>query len=348
MDYVKHPLIKEKSLEEREYQDSLLKKAKKDNLLCILPTGLGKTPISVLLAASRLEEFPDSKILVMAPTKPLTNQHYDTFLSFLKIPEDRLQVITGTVSPTERERLYKEKQIIFATPQTIQNDLKASRLYLGNFSLLVIDEIHHAVGRYAYPYVSQMYMQESDYPRILGLTASPGTSKQKIKEICDNCSISLIEAKTEEDKDVAPYVKEKKMEWISVELPPKFLDILQYLNQAYRKRIDGLVKLKFLGTKRATKRQLLELQTSLIKAIKEGYKRAFLGIRYTTQAIKLEHAIGLLETQSVPALEKYFKKLRAEPKQAPQDGRALYHNRQLPAQERRLQNHSVRQLQGNR
>ncbi len=317
MEYVKHPLIKEKTLEERAYQDSVLQKARKDNLLCILPTGLGKTPISVLLTADRLEAFPDSKILVMAPTKPLAGQHYDTFLKFLRIPEDKLHVVTGTVNPSERENLYREKQVIFATPQTIQNDLKAGRLYMGPFSLLVIDEIHHAVGRYAYPYVSQVYMKEAENPRILGLTASPGTSMEKIKEVCNNCGIGLIEAKTEEDKDVQPYVKEKRMEWISVELPPSFLNILQYLNKAYRKRVDSLRRMKFLRGSRATKKQLLELQANLIKAIREGYKRAFMGIRHTTQAIKLEHAIGLLETQSVPALEKYFKKLREDPKAEP-------------------------------
>ncbi|MFQ5648285.1 MAG: helicase-related protein, partial [Candidatus Aenigmatarchaeota archaeon] len=53
------------------------------------------------------------------------------------------------------------------------------------------------------------------------------------------------------------------------------------------------------------------------KAIKTGHKKAFSGIRYTTQAIKIEHATGLLETQGISALERYWAKLRADKKAGP-------------------------------
>ena len=56
------------------------------NSLVVLPTGLGKTIIAVLAARKILDLYPeDSKIIILAPTRPLINQHYETFLKFLPI-----------------------------------------------------------------------------------------------------------------------------------------------------------------------------------------------------------------------------------------------------------------------
>ncbi|MFQ5647938.1 MAG: DEAD/DEAH box helicase, partial [Candidatus Aenigmatarchaeota archaeon] len=121
-EYLEHPLIKEKALQAREYQQSILETALKKNVLCVLPTGLGKTNVAVLLAAHRLGELPESRILVLAPTRPLVNQHYESFSRFLKIGQEELQVVTGAVKPAERKALYQEKRIIFATPQCVTGD----------------------------------------------------------------------------------------------------------------------------------------------------------------------------------------------------------------------------------
>jgi len=239
MKYVNHPLIKPDSLESRVYQESILAEAIKNNLLCVLPTGLGKTPISIMLAANRLEKYPDSKILILAPTRPLTNQHYSTFLKFLNIDKEDMQVVTGFINPGIRKKLYEEKKIIFATPQTIQNDLKNEKVSLKRFSLLVTDEAHHSIGKYSYPFIAKRYMKESENPRILGLTASPGGSYEKIQEICQNLGIELIEIRTEKDMDVTPYVKEKQIEWVNVELPESFRKIRNLLYDAYINKLKS-------------------------------------------------------------------------------------------------------------
>jgi Fanconi anemia group M protein len=91
MPYISHPLIKKNRMESRLYQEEILGTiVKKDTLVC-LPTALGKTNLAILLAAQRLEKFPESKILVMAPTRPLVNQHFKTFKDFMTLPEERLQ-----------------------------------------------------------------------------------------------------------------------------------------------------------------------------------------------------------------------------------------------------------------
>jgi Fanconi anemia group M protein len=278
----------------------------------VLPTGLGKTPISILLAAHMLEKYPDSKILVLAPTKPLTNQHYYTFLKLLNVDKESMQVITGLIKPETRESFYNEKTVIFATPQTIQNDLRGGRISLKKFSLLVADEAHHSIGKYSYPFIAKRYMKESENPRILGLTASPGGTHEKIQEICENLGIETIEIRTEKDSDVTPYVKEKQIEGINVELPESFIKIRTLLNNAYMSKLKSLRKIGFSKPVRyITKSDLLKIQAGLRKNMGKGYK-SFFGISLVAQAIKIEHALGLLETQGITVLEKYWKKLRQQ------------------------------------
>jgi len=318
MPYISHSLIKPNTMQSRAYQEAILNESLNKNLLCVLPTGLGKTNVGVLLAAYRLDKFPESKILVLAPTKPLTNQNCKRFQKFLDIPENEFQIITGMIKPEEREKLYNEKKLIFATPQTIQNDIKTGRISLKKFSLLVTDECHHSVGAYSYPYVARKYLEEAENPRILGLTASPGGTKEKINEICKNLGIEAVEIRTEEDADVIPYIKEKRIEWVYVELPDSFLKIKKLLGSVYQSRIKTLQKLGFIRKKRVSKKELLELQKKLMTGVKEGYRKALFGLSPCIQAIKIEHALGLLETQGISVLEKYWKKLRSEKSNANQ------------------------------
>ncbi len=309
--FVSHPLIKPNTLESRKYQESILAVAASRNLLCVLPTGLGKTNIAILLAALRLEKHPESKILITAPTKPLVNQHYKTFSQFLNLDSKDFEVVTGTTKPEDRTSVYLTKQIIFATPQTIQNDLEEHRLNLKDFVLLVIDEIHHAVGGYAYPYIAKKYLEQSKNPRILGLTASPGSTREKIHEICQNTGIDAVEIRTETDEDVIEYIKEKEIDWVKVELPEAFEQIRTLLRAVYNKKVETLRRMKF-ARMRVTKKDLLELQAHFVKSINQGNKNGFIGISIVSPAIKIEHAIGLLETQGITSLESYWKKLRAD------------------------------------
>jgi len=154
--YIEHPLIKPGTMQARKYQKGILETCLKKNTLCVLPTGLGKTNIAVLLAAHRLERFGKSRVLVLAPTRPLVSQHRKSFMRFLNLEDVEFATVTGTTKPSDRRAVYNDSivRVIFATPQTVKNDLENSLLNLREFSLLVIDETHHSVGLYAYPFVA--------------------------------------------------------------------------------------------------------------------------------------------------------------------------------------------------
>src|SRR3990167_3625191 len=114
----------------RLYQQTLLGTAAQFNTLVVLPTGLGKTAVAFLLAAQRLLQYPQSKILLLAPTKPLCEQHLQTFRKHLEIPENKIVLFTGEIAPEKRAVLWKEATIIISTPQGLENDTINKRVNL--------------------------------------------------------------------------------------------------------------------------------------------------------------------------------------------------------------------------
>jgi len=307
MQFVEHSLIKPDTIEFRKYQESILNTAIKRNTLAVLPTGLGKTTLAILLTAHRSEKYPKSKILIMAPTKPLCEQHQKTFQAFLDIPKEEIILLTGRISPYDRAELYKNVKIISATPQTIENDIRNNTLDLSEFSLLVVDECHRSVRRYAYPFVAKAYMEKSKHPRILGLTASPGSTEEKIKEICKNLFIDSVEIRTDSDKDVKPYIKEIETEYVKVDLPENLKIAQESLKRALNKRLD---KLKQYNIHVKNKRELLASQKRISRQISTNRKPIlFYLISLTVESIKIWHTLELLETQSIKAVKLYLAKV---------------------------------------
>ena len=68
-----------KDFKPRLYQENIVHTSLTKNTLVVLPTGMGKTAIAMMLAVNRLNNFNNSKILVLAPSKPLVAQHMKTF-----------------------------------------------------------------------------------------------------------------------------------------------------------------------------------------------------------------------------------------------------------------------------
>ena len=82
------------NIQPREYQLSILETCKNNNTLVVLPTGIGKTLLAILLGIERLNKFSNSKILITAPTKPLSNQHLETFKKHTNIIHNEILLLT--------------------------------------------------------------------------------------------------------------------------------------------------------------------------------------------------------------------------------------------------------------
>jgi len=304
----------------REYQKNIAEIASKRNTLVVLPTGMGKTLISVLVAVNRLEKYPESKILITAPTRPLNAQHKKSFEKFTTINPEEIVLVTGKINPEDREQIYKKAKIIVATPQTIENDVENGRLSLADFSFITFDEAHRCVKDYAYTYIAKKYKEQGKNRLILGLTASPGGSYQKIEEIKKNLFIESVEIRTEVDEDVEPYVQPIMKDWIYIDLPEEFQMIKGVLGDVLKDDIYWLKEHHFLSTYKPSKKMLLMLQQRIGGRYMQGSKNfslMWVMIR-CAEAIKLEHAIELLETQGISSLYDYMKKLGASKKRTDQ------------------------------
>ena len=183
-----HPLLKGE-IKLREYQEATVAVAMNQNTLVVLPTGLGKTIIALFLAAHRLHKFPGSKVLLLAPTKPLAQQHVASFQEHLALEESEFALLTGSEKAENRKELWEKARMIFATPQTIENDVITGNINLKDVSLVVFDEAHRASGEYAYVFLAKKYEQQAKNQLTLALTASPGSNKEKIDEIIKNLNI---------------------------------------------------------------------------------------------------------------------------------------------------------------
>jgi len=313
--YVDHPLVKPETISLRKYQECIVSRAIDANTLVVLPTGLGKTIIAAMVSAYRLHKFPDSKILFLAPTRPLAVQHHKTFKRILNIED--MVVLTGMTPVGEREKLWNENRIIFATPQTIENDLLRG-LSLENVSLIIFDECHRAVGNYSYVNIAREYMKTARNKLILGLTASPSSDNEIVNEICSNLFIERIEAKTDHDIDVKPYIQSVKIDWVKVELPHEFISVKKKIEEILREELRELKSMGYLETSDLTKinkRTLLEVQSEIRKEIVSGldsYQQASL----VASALKLNHALELLETQGISSLDNYLERLKRQKSRA--------------------------------
>lgn len=320
-DYFDLPLIRPQSVHRRLYQEVMFASAINQNTLVVLPTGLGKTVIAVVLSAYRLEKEPQSKVVMLAPTRPLVGQHHQRFSEMLLIVPEKLQIVTGETPVQKRSEVWYSSTIVFMTPQTLRNDLDQGRYSLKDVTLMIFDEAHRASGRYEYVGLADYYIRQRNNHRILGLTASPGN----VRELCDALYIENIEVRTEQSPDLIPYIQEIDTRYVIVDLPPEYLRIEALLKQgihlAAMPLIElGLVKsseLNFVG-----RRDLLKFQAHLSSRIKAGEgtsePRLFDAMLGIALVLRLSHAREVLETQGVPQLFAYFQGIE----QKAQEGKA--------------------------
>jgi Fanconi anemia group M protein len=312
MEYIEHPLIKPETVEKRLYQLNLAAAALKESSLIVLPTGLGKTTIALLVMVQRLHL---GKVLLLSPTKPLVEQHTAFLRGVLEIPEEEIVAFTGNTPPAKRTTLWESAKIIISTPQVIENDLLARRISLKDVSHITFDEAHRAVGNYAYVYIAKHYFKEAANPLTLGITASPGSSIEKIQEVCSNLHITHIEVRSEYDSDIQPYIFDKEIEWKIVSLPDEIKELKKTLSRVLDEKIRKLAELNLVmpRQKRLTKTELLQLQKQLQASLKRfPQQQTYQALSLVAEIFKIAHAIELGETQGPQALSRYFERLEYE------------------------------------
>lgn len=305
-----------KTIKPREYQQKIFDTCKDKNCLVVLPTGTGKTLIALMLSIARLRLYPDSKILFLAPTRPLAEQHLSYFQKHLPELFATKELFTGKVDAKKRKKLWQNAEIIFSTPQCVANDLRKNLYDLKKVSLLIEDECHRCLKSYDYTYIAENYKKNAEHQRILGLTASPGADKATIKKISKNLGIEAIEVRTRESDDVKEYLQELKFQTIKLDFPEEFKDIRNLLLEIHNKKIEEIKNRKLLFLP-PTKKNILDLQRKIMTMISSGNRHFNIlsGASACAQIIKLQYCLELLETQTLLALQRYMLDLFEQAKQ---------------------------------
>jgi ERCC4-related helicase len=311
---VEHPLLRPGLIRALPFQIELARIGLDEDLLVVLPTGLGKTVIAALLAAEVLRR-QEGKVLVLAPTRPLVQQHADSFRQWL-IPL-RIARFTGTVHRPVREGSWAEADLVFATPEIVQNDLAAGGYDLKQVALLVFDEAHHAVGKYVYVPIAERYRTERPIGgRVLGLTASPGGKDERIEEVVTALGVRRIEARSREDPGVAEYVHAIDIDYVWVDLPPVAARIQTALDEAAHATARKLQKMGYLRKKpidSISVKDLIALRAEIF-ARPGPMVRRFGPLFHQLVLLHLHHAQERLETQGLMPFVQYLDRVGAKPK----------------------------------
>jgi Fanconi anemia group M protein len=218
----------------RQYQHEITATAIQHNTLVSLPTGLGKTLIASVVMYNFYRWFPTGKVIFLAPTLPLVNQQVEACYRIMGIPASDTAVLTGKLSREKRMEHWMSRRVFYCTPQTLQNDLVETDSTIGGGDdggtvateipsafasqvvCLILDEAHKATGDYAYVKVIEQLEAASAKFRIVGLSATPGTTIKAIQNVIRILRSSRLEARDEDDPVVKRYTHEKHMEVVTV------------------------------------------------------------------------------------------------------------------------------------
>ena len=293
--FLERKYVQKNSIEEREYQVNLANQAIDENCIVVLPTGLGKTAIALQVIAEYLSKGKGG-VLFLAPTRVLVNQHFEFLKSNLTL--DDISIITGEDAIQKRSKLWNNS-VVCATPEIAKNDLDRQIVSSNQFSLVIFDEVHRTVGDYAYSGIAERLDNSS--VRIVGMTATLPSEKEKATEILTKLKISSVAQRTEDSSDVKPYTQETHTEWISVELPPELKAIQTLLKLALDERYDILRKNGIRLASQQSLSALLRIRQYVLNQNRRSAKPLF-------TAIRIHYALNILEAHGITPFLKFCKR----------------------------------------
>ena len=286
LQYLEHKFVQKDAIEYRDYQVNLANQAKTENCLIVLPTGLGKTAVALQVIAEYLSKGTGG-ILFLAPTRVLANQHYEFLKNNLTIED--ISLITGENLINKRRKLWMNS-VICATPEITKNDLDRQIVSPDQFNLVIFDEAHRTIGDYAYAGIAERFV--SSNARIMGMTATLPSEKEKATEIITKLRISSVAQRTEESPDVKPYIQETRTQWINVELPSEMKQIQNFIKKALEERYRELKRNGVNVSDTRSLSQLLNMRDYVLRQNRRSAKPLF-------TAIRIHYALSILESHGI-------------------------------------------------
>jgi len=298
-EYIKMQYVRSGTVEYRDYQVSLARQASKENCILVLPTGLGKTAVALQVMAEYLTCSSAGAVLFLAPTRVLVNQHYEFLQGTLTI--DDIALITGEDAAAKRKKHWTSNSVICATPEITRNDLDRGFVLPDQFGLVIFDEVHRTVGDYAYSGIAERVERTS--PRILGMTATLPSDRERATEILTRLHISSVAERTETSPDVMPYIQETKTEWFTVELGTDLKTVQALLKAALDQRYTTLKQNGVNVDSSRSLSGLLKLRDYILKHDRQSASTLF-------TAIRIHYALNILEAHGITPFLKFCERTR--------------------------------------
>lgn len=298
----------------RVYQFDIVKSALFQNTLVALPTGLGKTFIAAVVMFNFYRWYPLGKIVFMAPTKPLVTQQIEACYNIMGIPQLDIAEMTGKMLPVARQKSWKEKRVMFLTPQVLINDLSRGTCQADKIKCLVIDEAHKSLGNYAYCQVVQELVKITRDFRVLALSATPGSNLAMVQDVITNLLISHIELRTDESSEIKMYSFERKVEKIVVPLGEELKSVEAQYVELLESVVNRLLKQKVLyrqNIKSLSKFIILKCRDEFRQNPPHFLQHAQLGVIEGdfALAISLYHGYELLQLHGLRSFYQYLQSL---------------------------------------
>lgn len=299
--YIEMRYVRKNTIEHREYQVNVAEQASRENCVVVLPTGLGKTAVALQVIASHMASCSDdgpAAVLFLAPTRVLVNQHHEFLQNALTI--DDISIVTGEDAAARRKKLWGAS-VVCATPEIARNDLRRGMISPDTFGLVIFDEAHRTVGDYAYSAIAQML--EPAGPRILGMTATLPSDKDRATEIMARLHIASVAERNESSPDVRPYVQKTETEWFQVDLTPELREMQSLLKRALKSRCETLRARRVSVGEDPSLSSLLRLRDYVLRRNRGAATPLF-------AAIRIHYALSILEAHGITPFLKFCERAR--------------------------------------
>lgn len=161
-----------------------------------IPTGSGKTHISVMLTALYKRLNPNRMVWFLTDRVPLVFQqarYIEEQTSLTVLP------LAGDVQTSLKPSQLIKYDVMVCTVQLLINMLVIGQIRIDDVSLVIVDEVHHAVRNHPYVIFIETFLSTrrgDDRPRFLGLTASPAAGnpiqmKLQLRDLSRLCGAQL-------------------------------------------------------------------------------------------------------------------------------------------------------------
>ncbi|XP_055346103.1 endoribonuclease Dicer-like [Paramacrobiotus metropolitanus] len=167
----------------RPYQDELIQKALKEDIICVLGTGTGKTYIAVQVIQHERHELIEDlenggkRSVFLVPTVALVEQQGTVLCRHtgLSVGKYCSSENIDDLDKSGWQNEFRTKKILVMVPDVLKYLLEKAFLLPKHINRLIVDECHHAGGEeHPYRQIMRIFLRArtDGGPRILGLTAS--------------------------------------------------------------------------------------------------------------------------------------------------------------------------------